>query len=123
MISAAELATMQDAAGITLRGLATIRRFTTPGTVDDFGTVAKDWAIIAQEVPCEVAPTAFVPTERLAGGAIAAEARWSINFPSGTDITERDEVDIAGQTYEITAVSSPTSSEILCRTLAKTVDR
>lgn len=106
MISAAELAGMQDVLAQTRTQLVTIER---PSTIsDDAGGVTEEWDAIATGVLARISPQGMQPWEKIdrIEGRVVATSVWNIWLPPGQDITPSDRIiDNLGQVFNVISAS------------------
>lgn len=104
MLSASELAGMQDSLEDSLPDLATIQRATRSS--DGMGGSSESWATLASNVPVRVSPAGLLRgDERVIGGAVAALMEWIVTLPANQDIREVDRIVIGSRTLEAKQVN------------------
>lgn len=105
MISAAELSAMRSTVQSSLPGTVVVVRST--ATSDGMGGQDEVWAA-AGTVAARISP-AGAGADNIMGGEFQNVAPWVVTLPAGTDVTDRDRLTYAGQTFEITGSSDPRS--------------
>lgn len=111
MLTASDLTCMRDSVEQTLPGTVTISRAT--GSSDGMGGQTQAWAAVGT-VSARVAPMGS-GDEDILGAVLRGRTGWMVTLPEGTDVTERDRVVYAGQTFEVLRTSSPMSYETCVR--------
>lgn len=99
MLSASQLAAMQQTAAMALPDSGTILRASAP-IPDGMGSGSTTWTAAAT-APCRVRPSGLSGDERAVAGGISAFSYWRITFPAGTDVQETDRIQALGKTYEV----------------------
>lgn len=99
MLSPADLASMRATAEQALPGTAVIHSGTL--TSDGGGGYSESFAA-AGTVSCRVAPISGA--EREEGGRISADSEYVITLPAETAVETDDQIQVAGITYNVTAV-------------------
>jgi hypothetical protein len=80
------------------------------GAVDDAGYATGDTDEIATDVPCRVEPVADPRREGSVAGGTMAAARWLVTLAhDAPDVQARDQLVVAGVTYEAEAPSATAS--------------
>lgn len=99
MLSSADIASMRATAEQALPGTAVI----TSGTLtSDGGGGYTEAFTAAGTVACRVAPASG--TEREEGDRISADSTHVITLPAATTVETDDRIEVAGVTYNVTAV-------------------
>lgn len=122
-ISAAELAQIQaDAAAAACDQVCTIQRATRTPLPSGGASVA--WGTVLQHGATTVNAGMAEPTAgQLAnyGYLVGSLAAWQLKFPVGTDVLEKDQAIIAGQTLNVVKILNPRSYPALITVLAAEV--
>jgi hypothetical protein len=106
-----------------LPDVADLLRYTETNTADG---VEQGWATVASGIPCRVSTRgrSAVGERLLAGVGIQAQTEWTLWFPAGSDVDERDRVTVTGsdrpdgRTFEVSRVGERTYEsvrELLCQ--------
>lgn len=119
-ITSSDLAFMRAELGAMMDQLASILRATV--TRDDFGGIKQSFNAIAINVPCLVGGLTRLELERMVAEQLQAGSNWAIDFPTGTDLTEKDKVQIGSTVYEVLNVNDqPQSYQLTVRATVREV--
>jgi head-tail adaptor len=98
VISASELAQLQDMAEAALIDLVSVWRKTV--TTDAYGAPVETWAEVAADVPFSL--EAKTSKEQVQGGALKAITLWMGQAAVGTDVLPQDRIVKDDLTFEVT---------------------
>lgn len=116
-ITVSELTLIQSDANALLDKTCLIRRATL--TADAYGTQSETWADVTTVDAGMAQPSAGL----LANYAflIGSLATWKVRLPYGTDVREKDQLVIDGQTLIVQVILSPQSYSVFANVLASEV--
>ena len=116
-ITASELTLMQSDGNALLDKTCLIRRATL--TADAYGTQTESWADVTTVDAGMAQPSAGL----LANYAfrVGSLATWKVRLPYGTDVQEKDQLVIDGQTLIVQVLLTPQSLAIFASVLASEV--
>lgn len=122
MLDVHDLEDLRRTVNMALPDRAVISRPASPGVIDEYGSVAEDWATVAS-VPCRVDLADTHPAEGIYAGQEAAQYRPYLMTPALTDIRGQDRVDVTfletGEVrhYEVIDVYGPRGYHLTCKAL------
>lgn len=119
LVSAADIARYQSDATLALTGTCTLLRKTDAD--EGWGGQSSGYAAIATKVPCSVVGLIIGGSEQADQGSLKTITTYRINLPMSValqhDITESDRIQTSSATYEIRALLSDPSTNLLPLTL------
>lgn len=118
MLTASELAQMQADAVSALDQTCTIQRATR--TPRSSGGASQVWNVIASGVACAMAQPSGSQLQNY-DYLVGSLSTWQIRLPVGTNIIEKDQIVVAGQTLNAIKVLQPRSYQVLLTVLATEV--
>ncbi len=111
MIRTGEVSRMRTVANLALPKSATIKR---PSKSDDgMGRKSETYAAHLSAVPARVDDPGDNPAVAQLGAQIGNRQAFIVILPAGTDIQRQDHIEIDGATYEVLAILSGASWEIM----------
>ena len=114
MLSDTELAAMRGTQAEALPDMCQGRRKT--AARDGMGGQNETWRTTAI-VACRVAPSGYIPQERVIAERMAAASLWTLTLPAGTDVKAADRLAVGMRTFEAAAVlarSYETARRVVC---------
>lgn len=113
MITADELASMQQVQDSTMTTPATIAR----RVYTDDGLGGQEETLELVEATCRIAPSANMPDYQIFAAQAVEKMLWRVTFPAGTDVHKNDQVLVQGRTLEVLGVLAPSTVETARRTV------
>ena len=101
MLTAAEIAAMQDTQETALPDTCTIKSCTL--APDGLGGYTETWTDLASNVACRLTPMAD-PTEAIVADRFRGRALWTLTLAEGQAISHDDRVVVGSDTYEVAGV-------------------
>lgn len=119
MLSTDELDAMRSTLEASLPDTAEVKRRTL--TSDGAGGFTEGWQDRGTAVACRVAPTGWVPEERVIAERMAAKSTWTITLPALTDVGPADRLLVGSRVFEVAGVlarSGEISRRCVCSEVA-----
>lgn len=102
LITAADLAFMQDTQEQALPGTVVVERYTT--TDNGMGGSWEAWAAVGTVIG-RIYPQRTQGQEMVSGGQVQSELKWWGTLPEGTDVNERDRLVVGDRSWEVVRVN------------------
>ncbi len=103
MLTTSGLAWMRSMQLQAMPGTVVIQRHTL--TRDSMGGFTETWAAVGT-VTARIYPQNNQRSEYVAGERVAAETRWNITMPVGTDVSAEDRIAYQSRTWEVVGVNN-----------------
>jgi len=121
VLTAAEIAAMQDTQEAALPDTCTIKSCTLSS--DSAGGYTESWSDKATGVACRIAPIrSLSDAEAAVGGALQGKSVWQLTLPAGQDIQHTDRVVVGSATYEVVSLGSEGAWETATRAIVVRLD-